>query len=383
MKTEKKLLTNRKKILFCAILFIFCLLCILAVPAIWTIGFYAYQKLTLSLDYSGSYGQLDDELGWVLKPNASATMSLNNKISGKKYYLSKIYTNSSGFRDRFPPREVSTGAIVTVGDSWTFGYCVNHEETYPYFLEKELATTVINLGIPCYSAAQVIMHLKRHLDVLKPRKIIFLDIGLYGRSDATQLKDSPKNLLAPAIWWNNESKKMELLRPEQGYVPEQAKKGFYPSGFFTSGYDGYQYLLYIRPKAILQEVFNNYASWRSPFSSRPTRKPPERHPEMFKFILTQFIQLAKKYNSEFIFIDPGGVYAPIYENVVKEENHPIQYIGRELWEEHVYGPARLLPPEMARVPGDGHFAQGINKLIAKLLARKITNGEMPRLHNKP
>jgi hypothetical protein len=67
-----------------------------------------------------------------------------------------IRTNSLGFRGRELPRELTGKRLVlAVGESTTFGWAVNNDETYPFHLETILNETsadrgwvVLNAGVP-------------------------------------------------------------------------------------------------------------------------------------------------------------------------------------------------------------------------------------------
>ena len=80
----------------------------------------------------------------------------------------------------------STQSILAIGDSWTFGYCVNFEETYPFFLENSLRIPVTNLGVPAYGSGSTYGLFKRHVEKLKPKIVVYFSIGLWERSSLVQ-----------------------------------------------------------------------------------------------------------------------------------------------------------------------------------------------------
>ena len=69
-----------------------------------------------------------------------------------------MHINRDGFRDRDFPVERTKGAarIVCVGDSYTYGWGVNLEDSFPKQLERALepGTEVLNLGVFGYNADQ-------------------------------------------------------------------------------------------------------------------------------------------------------------------------------------------------------------------------------------
>ena len=133
MPDIKSNITTSKKIIFFLVILIFSLVTFLLLFS----GYFAYKKLSLSYDYCNSFGKIDSEIGWVLEKNVNSCLSLSNKISGEVFFDTKIYTNANGFRtDKIDNNVLSS--FLAIGDSWTFGYGVNGDETYPYYLSKLL-----------------------------------------------------------------------------------------------------------------------------------------------------------------------------------------------------------------------------------------------------
>jgi len=65
--------------------------------------------------------------------------------------------------------------IALVGDSFTFGEDVKYEETWGYFLEKDLGSEfqVLNFGVSGYGLDQMFLRYKRDIRRWKPRVVIF------------------------------------------------------------------------------------------------------------------------------------------------------------------------------------------------------------------
>ncbi len=93
----------------------------------------------------------DSLLGWRGKSNFFAP----GKISGVNYTL---VLNSKGFRDKEHTFEkpVSKKRILILGDSFTFGFNVKFEDTFPRVLETTLGPNyeVLSLAVPGYSTDQ-------------------------------------------------------------------------------------------------------------------------------------------------------------------------------------------------------------------------------------
>jgi hypothetical protein len=96
-----------------------------------------------------------------------------------------IHTNSQGMRDSepLPLNHPSTCNIIAVGDSFTFGFGVAGEDTYPNVLEKRLANDadfdggdntiqVLNLGVGGYSTRDETLVIKYKGLKWKPTLII-------------------------------------------------------------------------------------------------------------------------------------------------------------------------------------------------------------------
>src|SRR5262245_26468406 len=91
-----------------------------------------------------------------------------------------VSLNSEGFRGG-EVREIKRGGtyrIVTLGDSWTFGYSVEQHQTYPTLLEAELnkldrnkTYEVVDLSVPGYSSYHGVGLMKRALE-LNPDLIV-------------------------------------------------------------------------------------------------------------------------------------------------------------------------------------------------------------------
>ena len=212
-------------------------------PAALVFSYLGVRKLLLSYEYCGPYGQSDSQIGWVLAENHSSCLSLHNRISGEEYFSSEIFTNNAGLRSASPYGNPSKKSIVAVGDSWVFGYGVNFEESWPYHLEQILNQPVNNLGVPNYSAAQAYLLLKRHVELLEPKTVIYHTQGMWLRS-ACIGKERPEEILEPCYWINSTSNNVELVTPPEGYVSDQIKNHKYPSGFFTAGYDPWKFFRY-------------------------------------------------------------------------------------------------------------------------------------------
>lgn len=128
--------------------------------------------------YLGDYiTPTNSSLLWSLKPN------FIENFTGIWKNLSPIplVINSDGFRDReFDLQKPNnTIRIIALGDSFTFGWAVSTNDSYPKILESQLneqskgkTYQVLNFGVPSYNTAQEVELLKEKGLKYKPDIVI-------------------------------------------------------------------------------------------------------------------------------------------------------------------------------------------------------------------
>jgi hypothetical protein len=104
----------------------------------------------------------DKDLFYTLKPNASFNFS-NIEFSNH------FSVNKLGLRDK-DSSLVSPG-IICLGDSYTMGWGVEEEESFPRQLEKLCGLKVLNTGVASYGTAREIMSLQR-MDTSKLKYLV-------------------------------------------------------------------------------------------------------------------------------------------------------------------------------------------------------------------
>lgn len=110
--------------------------------------------------------ELDPLLGWIPAAN----------LDGVDYEGVRIHTTSAHARGRREVPRERTGAarIVAVGDSYTFGQCVEDEETWPAVTGQLLADTeVLNLGVMGYGQGQALLRMRRDGLAYRPDAVVF------------------------------------------------------------------------------------------------------------------------------------------------------------------------------------------------------------------
>lgn len=89
--------------------------------------------------------------------------------------------------------------ILCLGDSSTFGWRMDYEDTYPYLLEKALQDSlpgvqVFNGGVPGYTSHQNLHQFMQLVDQVEPDYVILYtgnnDVSLAGSNDLQKFKEA-------------------------------------------------------------------------------------------------------------------------------------------------------------------------------------------------
>jgi len=370
---EKKYpLSVRKQILFWGIL----LGIVVMIPLLAATGYLGYKKLNYSFEIGERFGVFDDELGWTLKKNASSYTRGRSLLTGETFFDSSVYTDALGFRSQNPGTQHTPGGIVAIGDSWTFGYCVNFEETYPYSLEKLSNTPVTNLGIPGYGSGSTYGLFKRHVSKLQPKLVVYLTSGLWERSLSTVYPPVEKHLnLIPYFYYDEKMDRGRIKFPTPGVVSKSVKEGNYPGGSLTAGYNIFNYLWYVKVPHILS-LAKSYLPKLSFTNVSQKNQEPQKYKinKILEYEVELYGDLSALHQFKLLIIDMTDAYRSIVEKFNKENpNQKIMFIGKKEFYEKVYtkGINIGLSPEEIRVPMDGHFGSGTNRLIAEMIMGKI------------
>lgn len=338
-----------------------------ALPAA-VLGYYTYKKLTAPAEMSGSYGVIDGELGWRLKPNATARHWMRDRVSGGTFFDAKIYTDNSGFRAAEPKGATPSGAIVAIGDSWTFGYAIDHEETFPAQLAQLLGRPVVNMGVPAYGSAQAVLLLERYVQELRPRLVIHLNLGLWQRS-LCHGAAPPRHILKPCFWRDPASREIRMVTPRPGYVDEMAAKNIFPGGWLTAGNMSWGYYLISRPVTKIKQLLTS--AGLLPGHQSDYDDDPMLGRAAIRYTLRRLGDLARSYDFRLVIVDPPGDYDEACRELVPLLADRLSCFPAGRWRRDVSEPASRLPEHERKVPGDGHFARGMNGLIAQSLARYL------------
>jgi hypothetical protein len=116
---------------------------------------------------------VDPVLGWTVQPWTDS-----DNFSTMDYGFSTI---DYGIRANFKETTVRTGGILAVGDSFTQGWEVDNDETWPSYLEKLAGVPVINAGVGGYGTDQIVLRAEQLLPIVQPKILIvgFLEADMF------------------------------------------------------------------------------------------------------------------------------------------------------------------------------------------------------------
>lgn len=212
-----------------------------------------FSKLTKSYSYCNSYGDRDNQLGWVLKQSHESCLSLKNHLRQKVFFDTQIFLNQYGFRDNSLLNE-SKPDIVFIGDSWTFGYGVDYQNTFASLVGSKTNMNILNMGVPNYSSLQSIFLYKRFEDQFSPKYIIFLNPNTLKRALCSE--EYYQYTLEPCYTLKNDEVKIHF--PNKTHMDFALNKKIYPSGFHTSGYNFFDFYFKYKPLEIFRNFLKRY-----------------------------------------------------------------------------------------------------------------------------
>lgn len=129
---------------------------------------------------------MHSEISYELRPNSQV-----------KAYRSTIATNSLGFRS--PKLDPKKPTIVVLGDSITFGYGVEDNETLPAKLRERFSDyNVLNAGVPGYNIQQEVAVYKEKLQPLDPSALLL--VFYFNDFDQNTAKIDDNGNLKSADW---------------------------------------------------------------------------------------------------------------------------------------------------------------------------------------
>lgn len=149
-----------------------------------------YIRLATEADAEApSQLRYDSELGYEPRPGVSGT------LRGETLSYS-----ANGFRNHNLDRPAPTGPVIlALGDSYTEGYAVSDDETWPAHLERDSGRRVLNAGVRSYGLDQIVLRAERLAPRVKPGTMVlaFIESDI-GRTAQSAREFRYKPYFAPA-----------------------------------------------------------------------------------------------------------------------------------------------------------------------------------------
>jgi lysophospholipase L1-like esterase len=139
------------------------------IPAFFRSSFLYYNDHhnTRLLQYQRDGSQYDTGLFYTLKRNSRFSFSNAEFSTG-------YHTNAAGLRD--DSASLNYPSVICLGDSYTMGWGVEQEESFPQQLERISGRKVLNAGVSSYGTARELLLLQRlKLDSLQYLVIQYCD----------------------------------------------------------------------------------------------------------------------------------------------------------------------------------------------------------------
>jgi hypothetical protein len=120
-----------------------------------------FQSRTYGPTTNPHYVVHDEAFGWRYQPGAELRHATDE-------FDVRVAINAQGFRVQDPGFPLELPAVVALGDSLTFGWGVESNETFAHHLAGDLQAPVWNLAVSGFGTGQEALILGRQLDQLAP-----------------------------------------------------------------------------------------------------------------------------------------------------------------------------------------------------------------------
>lgn len=114
--------------------------------------YYYFQYDYHIAQFDNRLSTYDDQLYYTLKPGVRAHFA-------NAEFRNEVAANRLGLRD--DEASLSQPTIICVGDSYTWGWGVEQEQSFPQLIEKQTGRKVLNAGMASYGTAREIIGLSK------------------------------------------------------------------------------------------------------------------------------------------------------------------------------------------------------------------------------
>ncbi|MBU1862081.1 MAG: SGNH/GDSL hydrolase family protein [Candidatus Omnitrophica bacterium] len=297
----------------------------------------------------------DQKYGYFMKKNFSE----HYRYPGSDHQIT-IQTNRWGLRGTdYDASRLSNPAVTKVlllGDSYTFGYGVNREDTFAYKLETLLnasgnAFLVINAGVGGWGTLQEITYAKDHFRVFKPDIIVF-----------TFCRNDPKD---------------DLKFSHNLYGGEKGLMRFPGKQFFRHHSHLYDFLFrvfhgdletFLFKQKMRQKKIPFDTARRRPFNSDRITEEEWKRTGTY---ITNFYKEFLAFNTKgVVFVQSAEPWNMAMRSHLQSLSHNknLRYID-------LYDEAIILTPDKRSLPYDPHWSPAVHSLSAKKLCKVILGRE--------
>lgn len=116
-----------------------------------------WRQQHVTFNRLGGHAQVDPVLGWVPKSNMRTP---------------EHNTLDHGVRRNGTEATIRTGNVLAVGDSFTEGWEVDDDESWPAHLERMTGTPVVNAGVGGFGTDQILLRAEQMLPIVRPKTLI-------------------------------------------------------------------------------------------------------------------------------------------------------------------------------------------------------------------
>ena len=271
----------------------------------------------------------------------------------EKWTMGRLTVNKNGFRGNGNHIKFKNSLkILAVGDSFTFGYQVGDQETWPACVEYNLRAEVDNGGMFGYGVAQSILRADQEL-ITKQYDVVILAI-LVGNGFARDQLFFRSGFSKPAVIFDNGKIGYSIPISIEDYKAKQ-------SGFMNLAGE-------LRNKSFVANEMMDYLEI-TPAAPRMSLKHPSAAsiPEIVKFSLEKFSTISARKILIFDYQDPRPQGLTEKE---KSELDLIHKFARKL-DIEIIDPLSKFRSFPEKMVWNGHHTQFGNKLICDLVVEKL------------
>jgi hypothetical protein len=342
------------------LLFLSILLCMLLGEAVLRIFFKENIVLFPRYHTSASYEN------FIIRKNIPRLDYYHTSCEGKWHFI----TNQRGFRNTENydyPKTPNTIRVLSIGDSHTFGYEVDQDETYSSQIAKNLSSNsiraqVMNAGVSGFGTAEELIFLENEGIKYKPDYVI---LGFFKNDFDDNVRANLFSLQKDSLFLKNNSYlpgvKVQDFIYRFGFIKWLSENSYLYSFIFNSIWDFY--------KGMSIEDAHSYSK---EYAINTKQKVDEYPKRLTVKLLERIYSTCRKSGIQFILVDIpswefNGKIESSFNDISGELKEPIcDYLIK-----YEYVKQNLTQGEILRRKGHHHISAKTHKFIADLCANYI------------